>query len=234
MTNILLSTSNLCVSYGDLEVLHDVNINIYKNEWILLIGPNGAGKSTLLKAIRGILKSKGEITYFPDKDSLSLGFLKQSRNIFPGITVKENLDLASFYERKKDKKNFLEFIFHVFPDLEPVLEKRAGLLSGGMRQKLAIGMILSQKNDLILLDEPTAGLAPKSAIEILSKLDILKKEINEEKDLTILMVEHNYKLAIQYINRLIGMKAGKIEVDSKDPVNFFNNRKKMEKIFFEV
>ena len=234
-----LTISKLRAGYNELDVLLDVNIDILRGEWVLLVGPNGCGKSTFLKVIGGLLQPRdGQVnvhvfrTKFQKYRNNYIGFLKQTNNIFPALTVKENLELAAFYSEKKEFEEYEEFVFSVFPDIKDNIFKRSGLLSGGMRQKLAIGMALAKKSDLLLLDEPTAGLAPNASIEILLKIEKLKKELSQFKELTIIMVEHNYKYAVDKVTRLVGMKEGQIVIDSQSPKKVLEEKKEMEKIFF--
>ncbi len=239
MRKPILSVSKLYAGYIDLNVLFDVNLEIQPGEWLLFIGPNGSGKSTFLKVIVGILKpQKGEIifnlteTTAKKRKKKNIGFLKQTDNIFPALTVRENLEMASFYSKNHEFDEYLELLFSTFPDLKENNNKRAGLLSGGMRQKLAIGMVLARRHKLLLLDEPTAGLAHHAAVEILMKVEELKNELSKFEPLTIIMVEHNYRHVKDKVSRLVGMREGRIVIDSDSPVSVLENKEEMEKIFF--
>lgn len=245
MTQPILSITHLRAGYGDLNVLFDINLDFRPGECVLLIGPNGCGKSTLLKVIGQVLKpTRGEVRFhfsgdLQDRGSIRgrgsknrLGFLKQTHNIFPALTVMENLKMAAFYSRNHEFENYLDILFAIFPDLKDLGQRRAGLLSGGMRQKLAIGMALARQHELLLLDEPTAGLAPHAAAEILSKIKTLTDELTGTQSVTIIMVEHNYKYVRDKIDRLVGMREGKIVIDSSQPVQILENKVEMEKIFF--
>jgi branched-chain amino acid transport system ATP-binding protein len=239
MKKDILSIHNLTAGYGDLDVLFNIDLHFPEDQWVLLIGPNGSGKSTLLKVIGGLIKPKVGLLKFNlpgskahKKTKNNVGFLKQTNNIFPALTVEENLQLASFYSKDQEIIRYEEILFSIFPDLKDSYQKRAGLLSGGMRQKLAIGMALARKHDLLLLDEPCAGLAPHSAVEILSQLNHLKEEISKSHTMTIVMVEHNYKYVKDRVSRVIGMREGQIVIDSVSPATILENKKEMEKIFF--
>ena len=239
MEKPIFSVSNIRAGYGELVVLFDVTLDFQSGEWVLLIGPNGCGKSTLLKVISNLLKPiKGKIIFNFSKslrgkgEKNNIGFLKQTNNIFPALTVLENLKMAAFYTKDQAFENYLEILFSTFPDLKDFSQKRAGLLSGGMRQKLAIGMALARRHELLLLDEPTAGLAPHAAVEILMKTEELKNELSKSKPITIIMVEHNYRYVKNKVNRVVGMREGRIVIDSKSPVSVLENKEEMEKIFF--
>jgi len=239
MREPILSVSNLHAGYGDLDVLFEITVDVVPGEWILFIGPNGSGKSTFLKVIGGLLKpKKGEILFnllkppTKERKNNTIGFLKQTNNIFPALTVLENLEMASFYSKNHEFDEYLELLFSIFPDLKGNKHKRAGLFSGGMRQKLAIGMVLARRHKLLLLDEPTAGLAPHAAVEILIKIEELKNELSKIEPLTIIMVEHNYRYVKDKVTRLIGMREGRIVIDSNSPEDVVENKEEMEKIFF--
>lgn len=239
MDKPILSLSNIRAGYGELVVLFDITLDFQSGEWVLLIGPNGCGKSTLLKVISNLLTPfKGKVRLNLSKSpgvkvgKNNIGFLKQTNNIFPALTVLENLKMAAFYSKDQAFDNYLEILFSTFPDLKNYSQKRAGLLSGGMRQKLAIGMALARRHELLLLDEPTAGLAPHAAVEILAKTEELKNELSKSGPFTIIMVEHNYRFVKDKIGRLIGMREGKIVIDSYSPANVLENKEEMEKIFF--
>lgn len=239
MTKPILSVLDIKSGYGDLAVLFDISIDFQQGEWVLLIGPNGSGKSTLLKVLVGLLKlHKGKILYnLPEslikgRKKNNIGYLKQMNNIFPALTVRENLEMASFYSKNHEIEEYLDLLFSVFHDLKENENKRAGLLSGGMRQKLAVGMVLARRHQLLLLDEPTAGLAPHAALELLMKIEELKNEISKSAPLTIIMVEHNYRFVKDKVTRVVGMREGRIVIDSNSPMDVLENKEEMEKVFF--
>jgi ABC-type branched-subunit amino acid transport system ATPase component len=239
MEKPIVSVSNLRAGYGELVVLFDVTLDFQPGEWVLLIGPNGCGKSTLLKVISNLLTPiKGNVILNFSKSSEvkrgknNIGFLKQTNNIFPALTVLENLKMAAFYTKDQAFDDYLEILFSTFPDLKDFRQKRAGLFSGGMRQKLAIGMAMARRHELLLLDEPTAGLAPHAAVEILMKTEELKNELSKSSPFTIIMVEHNYRYVKDKVTRVVGMREGKIVIDSYTPAKVLENKEEMEKIFF--
>ena len=182
----LLKTENIFAGYGKREVLFGVDVKIDEGSSVLLMGPNGSGKSTFIKVIVGLLKPyKGKI-FFKGEDisslsvekriNMGIGYLKQDRNIFPALTVRENLELGGYGLDSQGIKEGIERIFTYFPFLKEKLNIRAGLLSGGERQALAIGMVLMKRKEILLLDEPTAGLSPVAARKILESIMNIKEK----------------------------------------------------------
>lgn len=169
----LLSIEHLSCGYGDRPVLNDVNLTVKEGETVLIAGPNGCGKSTLLKAIIGMLPLTGGDIQFQGRSITSLsteqrvlsgiGYLRQSNNIFPSQTVAENLMLAGMTLPKPVFDSARAEMLELFDCLKPKLNQRAGTLSGGQRQALALAMVFLRPQKLYLLDEPTAGLSPKAA-----------------------------------------------------------------------
>jgi branched-chain amino acid transport system ATP-binding protein len=226
----IIELKNIYASYGKKEVLSDVSIEVKKGEIVSLIGPNGAGKSTTLKVISGFLKPKSGKIIFKDKDvtnlspwqrsKLGIAYLFQGGSIFENLTVIENLKLSN---------EKIETAFEIFPELEKYKKTRAGLLSGGLKQMLSISLILLKDPDLLLFDEPSAGLSPALVEKLISKI----KDINQKFNKTILLVEQNIVQALKISNRLYLMSAGKIIKESDDPLTF-PETEKFEKIFFET
>ncbi len=234
----ILELKNIETGYGKRQVLWGVNESIRKGEKILLIGPNGSGKSTLLSAIIGILPlMKGEIFLKGEKInhwdveervSYGISYLRQSENIFPNLKVKENFELSACSKNGKLLKERLKWVLSLFPFLEGKLDKRGGILSGGERQALAIGMVLMKKSEILLLDEPTAGLSPKAAKEILNGIE----KAQMEEDFTILLVEHNFGLVSSWVTRVIGMSEGKIVMRENEVASLFKEKDKLEMLYF--
>ncbi|EPC00294.1 branched-chain amino acid ABC transporter ATP-binding protein [Litchfieldella anticariensis FP35 = DSM 16096] len=208
----LLEASDVHGGYGGMNILNGVNMAIEANEIGVIVGPNGAGKSTMLKAIFGLLKvSQGEIRLrgepitntAPNKlVHMGMGFVPQEYNIFPSLTVQENLEMGA-YIRPQNFRRMLEQIYEFFP---PLLEKRrqpAGELSGGQRQMVAMGRALMVEPDVLLLDEPTAGLSPLFMNEIFERI----KTINAA-GVGILMVEQNAKQALAIAHKGFVLAAG--------------------------
>lgn len=234
----LIKIEGIHAGYGKRKVLFGVDMDIEAGKVTLLIGPNGSGKSTLIKVIVGILKpEKGRILYKGDdithllpeeRVNMGMGYLRQNRNTFPALTVKENLELAGYGLDSKKVNERIDQILSYFPFLQDKLNTRAGLLSGGERQALAIGMVLMKEKEILILDEPTAGLSPIAAREILKSIE----RINKENMRTILIVEHNVKLLLGWVGRIIIMRNGRILKDLENQEKFVEELEEIEKAFF--
>lgn len=201
----LLKVENIYAGYGEADILHAVSIHLEEGEIVALIGPNGAGKSTLMKTIFGLLRPRSgtiklngkEIGGWPPEQIVRLGicYVPQTENVFPSLTVRENLEMGAFI-RTDDISSRMDEIFQIFPDLRAFQYKKAGSLSGGQRQMLAMSRALMLDPKVLLLDEPSAGLAPKLVELIFEKIvDINKTGVS------ILMVEQNAKHALKLSNR---------------------------------
>jgi len=213
----MLSIKNLESGYGEMQVLFGVNLNVNPNEIAVLIGPNGAGKSTVLKSIFNlieiyngkILYKNKDITKIPTHEliELGIGYVPQGRQVFSTLTVRENLEMGAFLTKEKNSvdKKLNEVIEIYFPDLKKRLNEYAFNLSGGQQQMLAIGRALMQDPRLLLLDEPSLGLAPKIMKELFRKI----KEIND-KGVTIMVVEQNAKQATAIADRIFVLEDGKV------------------------
>lgn len=191
----ILRVEDVVSGYGSMEVVHQISLEVKQGEIVSLLGPNGAGKTTLLRTIFGVLSPwKGKV-YFKEEDisgltpervaRLGMCYVPQEENIFSSLTVQENLEMGAFI-REDDWRPRMEDIFELFPDLTDRRRSRAGELSGGMRQMLAIGRALMLNPEMLLLDEPSTGLAPFLVDEIFERI----KKLNE-KGVTILLVEQN-------------------------------------------
>ena len=220
----MLNIDGICAHYGGVRALDKVSFTVDEGEILALIGGNGAGKTTLLNLISGILKpSQGDIV-FQGKDILSLspekvveqGIIQvpEGRHVFGPLTVRENLELGAYRRRgKKNKQSVIDdfkYILELFPVLEKRLKQRAETLSGGEQQMLAIGRALMGRPTLLLLDEPTLGLAPLVVKEIMSIIETLRKE-----GTTILLVEQNARAALKIADRAYVLETGKIRVRGK-------------------
>ncbi len=214
---MLLSLKNIHTYYGNIHALKGIDIEIAEGEIIALIGANGAGKSTTLMSICGVVPSKEGIITFEGEDitkmktdkivSKGISQVPEGRRIFSDLTVAENLDMGAFLrndtaEIKKD----LEYVFSLFPILSERKSQYGGTLSGGEQQMLAISRAIMSRPKLLLLDEPSLGLAP---IIIRQIFDIIKK-INEENNTTIFLVEQNANLALKASHRGYVMENGVI------------------------
>jgi len=223
---MLLSIENLQVSYGRIKALHGINFNIDEGEIVCIIGANGAGKSTTLKAIsrlvpaeagsRMVFNGENLLDYSADKvvSQLGISHVPEGRRLFGNLTVMENMKLATF--ARKDKDNIskdVDRVFSIFNRLEERKDQKAGTLSGGEQQMLAVGRAYMSGRKIMLLDEPSMGLAP---LLMLSMFEALK-EINREGT-TILLVEQNARLALKFAQRGYVLENGNLVIDgnSKD------------------
>jgi branched-chain amino acid transport system ATP-binding protein len=216
-----LQIKNLQVSYGKIKALHGIDFSIKKGETVCIIGANGAGKSTALRAISRLLpadngsvmnfEDKNLLQYQPDKvvSELGISHVPEGRRLFGNLTVMENLKLATFARKDKEKivKDF-EQVFSIFPRLNERKTQMAGTLSGGEQQMLAVGRAYLSGRKLMLLDEPSMGLAP---LLMLSMFEALK-EINREGT-TILLVEQNARLALKFAKRAYVLENGSIVME---------------------
>jgi len=218
---MLLDVKKITVYYDSVLALNDVSLHITEGEIVALIGPNGAGKSTALKAICGLLNPRsGEILFQDEKINDSqpyqlvekgLCLVPEGRRVFTSMTVLENLEMGAF--TRSDKKAILEDIkkvFSLFPILKQRRKQKAGTLSSGEQQMLAIGRALMLKPKLLLLDEPSLGLSPNFVENVFDKI----KEINKEGT-TILLVEQNARMALEYADRGYVFKIGKIAFEDR-------------------
>ncbi len=212
----MLKIQNLKAGYNGMEILRGVDLSMKLSEIVALIGPNGAGKSTLLKSIFNLCQIYSGKIFFKDKDitnlptyqliSLGISYVPQGRQVFSGLTVKENLEMGAFILKDNEliKRN-IDYVFKKFPILEERQKEFASNLSGGEQQMLAIGRALIQDPELLLLDEPSLGLAPKVMKEIFDKI----VEINKE-GISIVIVEQNAKQAVKIADRTYLLENGKI------------------------
>jgi branched-chain amino acid transport system ATP-binding protein len=201
----LLQVRNLDAGYGDLQILTDVAMDVRDGEYVTIVGPNGAGKSTVMKSVFGLTAHMGgtvtfggtDITGWNPEDIIheGLGYVPQNDNVFPTLSVRENLEMGA-YILDEIPQDALRMVFDRFPILEERQEQKAGTLSGGQQQMLAMGRALMLSPDLLLLDEPSAGLAPDLVDEMFEKVD----EINDAGT-AVLMVEQNAKEALRRCDR---------------------------------
>lgn len=217
----MLSVKNLKVSYDNIKALHGINFEIEEGEIITIIGANGAGKSTTLRAIsRMVPVEEGTIMTFQDKDllkypadkvvsELGISHVPEGRRLFGNLTILENLQLATFARR--DKENIakdIERVFGIFPRLDERKIQKAGTLSGGEQQMLAIGRAFMSGRKIMLLDEPSMGLAPLLMLDVFDAL----KEINQEGT-TILLVEQNARMALKFARRGYVLESGNVVLE---------------------
>lgn len=209
----VLSATDIRSGYGELEVLHGVSMEVRQGEIVAIIGPNGSGKSTLMKTVAGhLIPSEGQVHLLgkeitglnPDRlVRRGMCYVPQEDNIFPSLTVHENLEMGAF-TRTDDYKNSTEEVYTIFPALKEKSKQKTANLSGGQQQMVAIGLALMMEPKVLLLDEPTAGLAPNLANIILEKVHAIN-----ETGVSILMVEQNAKEALSMANRGYVLAMGK-------------------------
>ena len=216
MANQLLEVKNLDVSYGDIHVLWDVSLNVEEGTIVALVGANGAGKTTLLKTISGLLHAKkGDIIFSGEplhnlkaQEIVDRGVIHvpEGRRLFASLTVMENLRLGAYLPRTRPLfTESLERVYTLFPVLKNRKDQKAGTLSGGEQQMLAIGRAVMAHPKLIMLDEPSLGLSPMLVKAIFGLISTL----NEQKT-TILLVEQNVNQALKIAHQAYVMKTGKI------------------------
>ncbi len=235
----MLNVRSIDVFYGSKQILHNTSCSIASGERLLLLGPNGAGKSTFLKAVAGLIPIKSGVIEYMEQDiskasayervKKGISYLLQSNNIVPDLTIEENLAIAAYGLKKKHFNERIEEIFSVFDFLKEKLERRAGFLSGGERQALAVSMVLIKRPQLLLLDEPTAGLSPKAAKEMLRHIRKIAELVGIE---AICMVEHNLRYALPLATRVLIMVSGKVVYETDNPQKFLDNPEDLESFFF--
>ncbi len=211
----LLSVENISSGYGKSDVLQDVSFCVNEGEIVALIGPNGAGKSTALKTVFGFLHNSSGSIVFDGKDitgkkphemaKLGMCFVHQGRQVFRNMNVEDNLILGAFSDKKCEKN--VEKIYAMFPILKKKRNEIASALSGGQQQLLAIGRALMLKPELLLLDEPSLGLDPKTVRLVFDKIKEIRKS-----GTTILLVEQNAHLALEISDRAYVFEMGRIKL----------------------
>lgn len=219
MSNNILEIKDLVVSYGGIEAVKGITMDVPKGEIVTLIGANGAGKSTTLKTIAGIVKPQSAEILFNGQNITGLSpdnivkagitLVPEGRRVFPNLTVKENLRIGA-YLRKDSIESDFEYVYSLFPRLKEREWQLAGTLSGGEQQMLAVGRALMARPSLIMMDEPSLGLAP---LVVKSIFDIIK-EINKN-GITVLLIEQNANMALQAAHTAYVLETGKITMSSK-------------------
>ena len=218
----MLEVKNLNVHYGSIHAIKNISFDVKQGEIVTLIGANGAGKTTILQTLSRMIKPTDGMILFKEQDiekvspqkmvSIGMGHVPEGRRIFAQMTVLENLEMGA-YSRKSNKAEFnkdLELVFKRFPRLKERIKQLAGTLSGGEQQMLAIGRTIMSHPELILLDEPSMGLAPILVDEIFNIIE----EINKTGT-TILLVEQNANRALQIADRGYVLETGKIVIQGK-------------------
>ena len=217
----ILEVDNVFSGYGENEILHGVSIEIYENEIVTIIGPNGCGKSTLMKTIFGLLRAtSGNINFLIDDKLTSinnfdtenlikqgLSYVPQSDNIFPSLSIEENLEMGSFI-KEEGMAESIKSMYDLFPVLKEKRNDPANQLSGGQRQMLAFARAMMLKPKLIILDEPSAGLAPNLVSSVFETILTIHKA-----GVAVLMVEQNAKAALERSNRGYVLATGENRAD---------------------
>lgn len=230
----LLKCESVESGYGKMPILHGVSIKVEESEMIAVLGPNGAGKSTLMKTIAGILTlMKGQI--FFDKQDIStlknyklanigLGYVPQEANVFADLTVAENLELGAF--NVKNPKEAIEAIYSRFPKLKERYKQKAGTLSGGERQLLAVSSALIHNPRLLILDEPTSGLSPQATETMINSIS----KIRDDGTAVIWVVEESPKEVLAHVDRVYLLESGLVRKEGTGK-GFLENEEEFERLF---
>jgi len=229
-----LVAENVEAGYGSVRVLHGVSVNVEPGETVVLLGSNGNGKSTLIKCITGIVQpTSGEIYFERDGERINLvgkspqeivdlgiALVPEGRRLFPKLTVQENLLLGAFRmdARAKIDSN-LAFVFEAFPPLRERRNQLAGNMSGGEQQMVAVARALMSDPKILLVDEPSVGLAPILVTRMIAKI----KELKDQRNLTVLMAEQNFNQAIKIADRGYIIVHGQIEFEGKSAAELRDN-----------
>jgi len=206
--------------YGKIQVLWGVDVTLQEGSMVAVLGPNGAGKTTLLRTIMGIIRAwRGsvmmyglDITSMPSHRRVELGLtmVPEGRRLFPDLTVRENLELGAYTRRARERiGETLELVFNLFPRLKERLHQKAGSLSGGEQQMLAIARALMTRPKVLMLDEPSQGLAPKIAWEVAEALDKIRREV----DISVILVEQNVALALEKADYVYLLEQGRVVLE---------------------
>jgi ABC-type branched-subunit amino acid transport system ATPase component len=213
----LLTIENVTSGYGKIDILHGVSLSLHNGEIVTVIGPNGAGKSTLLKTVFGLIPPKKgsiqlkgkEITGLKPSSLVrkGLAYVPQDKNVFPSLSIRENLEMGAFIQRG-DIRQRIQYIFDIFPWMQNKQQNKAGDMSGGQQQMVALSRALMLQPQVLMLDEPSAGLAPNLVSEILEKI----RQINR-LGVSILMIEQNAKKALKISDRGYVLAMGRNEFE---------------------
>lgn len=238
MNDTILAAMNIHAGYNKRPVLNDVSLDIPQHCIVSLVGPNGAGKSTVLKVIIGMLTPNMGKVVFSDTDithystnmriNAGIGYFIQGGRIFKDLTCQDNLFMGGHRLKHRVKNAKADEIFQFFPELKERRHKRAGLLSGGKKQMLALGIILMHQPRVLLLDEPSAGLAPKTLTGVFKRI----KQLKEDMELSILLVEQHVQEAVSISDRVYIMRGGKI-IKGTDDITELRGGEKIRTLFMK-
>lgn len=218
MTDVLLKAENLTASYGQIEVLHGISFQVYENEIAVILGANGAGKTTTIRALSGMVETTGTITFKEEdvsqfeSDAIvrkGVAHVPQGRGTFPELTVEDNLRVGAFIRSDNDVENDIQNCYDTYPVLFERRTQTAGSLSGGEQQMLAVSRALMSRPELLLLDEPSLGLAPQIVEALFERFLIM----NKDHGTTMLIVEQNAQLALGMADRGYVLEAGEIVIE---------------------
>jgi branched-chain amino acid transport system ATP-binding protein len=231
-----LRLEGIHAGYGKKEVLRGVSVHALRGEMIAVVGPNGSGKSTLLKVIAGFLAPASGRVCFDGQEitplephrrvRLGIAYLMQGGRTFPNLTVRENLDVGAVTLRPETRAENIALALDLFPNLRNLINRRAGLLSGGERQALALAMLLIRRPRLLLLDEPSAGLSPKLARDMLGKV----RELSDMLGATVLLVEQNIQEALSISERALALVNGSLALETERPAEWLTSGE-LEQLF---
>jgi branched-chain amino acid transport system ATP-binding protein len=230
-THALLEVRHVTVAYGKVEAVHDISLSVAPGTIVTVIGPNGAGKTTLLGAIMGLLPSRGDIRCFgvpaatlsvEERVACGLILVPERRELFAAMSVADNLELGAFHRARRaedDWRATLADVYHRFPRLSDRRDQLAGTLSGGERQMLAMGRALMGKPKLLMLDEPSLGLAPLIVREVFSIVSALRST-----GVSILLVEQNARAALQVSDYGYVLETGELALEGESAMLAANPR----------
>ena len=218
MTDVLLKAESLTASYGQIEVLHGINFEVFDNEIAVILGANGAGKTTTIRALSGMVETTGIITFKREdisqleSDAIvrkGVAHVPQGRGTFPELTVEDNLRVGAFIRSDNEVQNDIQNCYDTYPVLFERRTQTAGSLSGGEQQMLAVSRALMSRPELLLLDEPSLGLAPQIVEALFERFLIM----NKDHGTTMLIVEQNAQLALGMADRCYVLEAGAIVIE---------------------
>ena len=218
MADVLLKAENLTASYGQIEVLHGISFEVFDNEIAVILGANGAGKTTTIRALSGMVETTGTITFKREdisqleSDAIvrkGVAHVPQGRGTFPELTVEDNLRVGAFIRSDNEVQNDIQNCYDSYPVLFERRTQTAGSLSGGEQQMLAVSRALMSRPELLLLDEPSLGLAPQIVEALFERFLIM----NKDHGTTMLIVEQNAQLALGMADRGYVLEAGEIVLE---------------------